>query len=342
MDLVGCYVTGDAKHGRDVGDICGIDPIGVAATSDREAIYAMDADCVMYMALEEFGIEKPVEEICRLLASGKNVVSTACTTLIYPRAAGDDVLERIEAACEQGGSTFHATGIQPGWAGDILPMVLSGVTGRIDHLLVQEVMDYATYPSPVALFDLMGFGKAPQPVPPFDLEPTQAGAFGAPLLMIADALGATVEKIVYECEIAEAPKDYEIAAGTIGKGTTAGKRYSFTAYIDGEPKMKIEHVTRAGAPVPDDWARGQGWYVTIKGAPNWKLSAEIGIDGQDNNDAACLGASMHAVHAIEPVVGAGPGVKTLVDLPMIVGRGTLGAGVAATPGFWPGDTGLVH
>jgi hypothetical protein len=98
----------------------------------------------------------------------------------------------------------------------------------------------------VALYDLMGFGKEPQAVPPFDLEPTQAGAFGA---------------------------------------------------------------------------------------PNWKLSAEIGIDGQDNNDAACLGASMHAVHAIEPVVNAAPGVRTLLDLPMIVGRGTLGVGVAATPGF---------
>ncbi len=333
MELVGCLVTSDAKAGRDVGDICGVAATGVTATTDKEAIYAMEADCVMYMALEEFGIDKPVDEICRLLASGKNVVSTAATALIYPKALGGDYLERIEAACHEGGVTFHATGIQPGWAGDILPLTLSAVTGRVDFLLIQEVMDYATYPSPVSLFDLMGFGTPQDDIAPLDLEVSQAGAFGAPLLMIADALGATIDKVVFQSEVVLAQRDYEIAAGRIAKGTTGGKHYSFTACIDGEPRIKIEHVTRAGSPVPDDWATGQGWYVTLTGAPNWKLSAEIGRDGQDNNDAACLGASMHAVHAIAPVVEAAPGVKTLLDLPLVVGRGILGKGVAATPGF---------
>ncbi len=333
MELVGCYVMSGAKDGVDVGDICGIGPIGVKATTDKEAIYAMDADVVMYMALEEFGIEKPVDELCRLLSSGKNVVSTATTALIYPKAAGGDYLGRLEAAAQAGGTTFHATGIHPGWGGDILPLTLSAVTGRIDFLLMQEIMDYSSYPAPVAMFDLMGFGGEPHDIPPTELEISQVASFGAPLLMMADAMGATIEKVVYQQEIAVAQEDYEIAVGTIRKGTTGGKRYSFTAYIDGKPKLKIEHVTRAGAAVPADWPEGQGWYVTITGAPSWKLSAEIGRDGQDNNDAACLAGAMHAVHAIEPVLAAKPGVKTLADLPMIVGRGILGKGVAATPGF---------
>lgn len=333
LELVGCYVMSDAKNGRDVGEICGIDPVGIAATTDREAIYALKADVVMYMALEEFGIEKPVSEICRLLESGKNVVSTATTALIYPKAAGSDVLARIEAAAQKGGVTFHATGIHPGWGGDILPLTLSAVTGRVDFLLMQEIMDYSSYPAPVAMYELMHFGGPPQNVPPTKVPLEMVGAFGAPLLMMADAMGGTIEKIVYEQEIAVAQEDYVIAVGTIKKGMTGGKRYSFTAFIGGVPKLKIEHVTRAGAPVPDDWPQGQGWYVTITGAPNWKLSAEIGIDGQDNNDAACLAGAMHAVHAIPYTVEAEPGVKTLADMPMIIGRGLLGKGVAATPGF---------
>ena len=214
MELVGCYAMSEDKNGRDVGDICGVGPTGITATTDKEAIYAMDADCVMYMALEEFGIDKPVEEICRLLASGKNVVSTAATALIYPKAAGQENLEKIEAACRAGGTTFHATGIQPGWGGDILPLVLSGVTGRIDRLLIQEIMDYSTYPSAVSMFGLMGFGKTPQPVPPTEVDIGQIGSFAAPLMMIADALEAQIEKVVYQCEVVAAEDDITIAAGS--------------------------------------------------------------------------------------------------------------------------------
>ncbi|MFC3172626.1 dihydrodipicolinate reductase [Novosphingobium bradum] len=333
FDLVGCYVMSEAKAGKDVGEICGVAPTGVLATTDKEAIYAMEADVVLYMALEEFGVEKPVEELCRLLASGKNVVSTATTSLIYPKAAGAGVLERLEAACREGGTSFHATGIHPGWGGDILPLTLSAVTGRIDRLVMQEIMDYSTYPAPVAMFQLMGFGGPAHNVPPTDVPIEGSGSFGAPLLMIADALGATIEKFVFQMQTIPAPEDMVIAAGTLAKGTVAGKRYSFTAIIDGEPKLTIEHVTRAGAPVPADWPEGRGWYVRIEGAPSWKLSAEIGLDGQDNNDAGCLAGAMHAIHAIPYVLEAEPGVRTLTDLPMIMGRGILGKGVSGSPGF---------
>lgn len=333
MELVGAYAVNPDKNGLDVGDICGADAIGVKVTTDKEAIYAMDADCVMFMALEEFGHDKPVDEICRLLASGKNVVSTATTSLIYPHCHGAEIVDRIEAACREGGTSFHGTGIHPGWGGDILPLTLSSVTGRIDFMLIQEIMDYASYPAPVAMFDLMGFGGEAHDVPPTQVSLEQARAFGAPMLMIADALGAKIDHLIFQQEVVRAPADYEIAVGLIRKGSLAGKRYSFTAVIEGKPKIKIEHVTRAGAPVPDEWATGQGWYVTIKGAPNWRLAAEIGIDGQDNNDAACFAGAMHAVHAIPYVVAAEPGIRTLIDLPMIMGRGILGKGIAASPGM---------
>ncbi len=40
--------TATAKAGRDVGEICGIDPVGVTATDDVDEILALDADCVVY------------------------------------------------------------------------------------------------------------------------------------------------------------------------------------------------------------------------------------------------------------------------------------------------------
>ena len=50
LTLVGALVYDPTKAGRDVGEICGIGPIGVGATDDRDAILALDADCVLYMA----------------------------------------------------------------------------------------------------------------------------------------------------------------------------------------------------------------------------------------------------------------------------------------------------
>ena len=77
LTLVGALVYSEDKDGRDVGEISGIGPIGVRATTDRDAILAMDADCVLYMAQGEMDPAGAIADICAILRSGKNVVSTA-------------------------------------------------------------------------------------------------------------------------------------------------------------------------------------------------------------------------------------------------------------------------
>jgi len=320
LELVGALAYDPAKDGKDAGEHCGAAASGVAITTDPEAIIAMQADCVLYMAKGEGKRDQVLDDVCRLLASGKNVVSTALTELIYPKACGEDVEARLEEACRQGGVSFHATGIEPGWASEVLPMAISGVLRRIDHLLVQEIMDYSTYPS-AEMMASMGFGAAPEPVPPTSLPITMAGAFGAPLLMVADALGATIEDVIYECEVAEAPSERVAGGVTIAAGTTAGKRYRFSAVINGRKAMTVEHVTRMGDDIAPEWPQGRGWHVTIEGAPSMKLACEIAFQGEDANDQACLATAMHGVHAIAPVCAAKPGISTFLDLPQIVGRG---------------------
>ena len=104
LELVGAYVYSTEKHGRDIGDICGITATGIIATSDRDAILAMDADCVLYMPQGEGNPKAAIADICAILASGKNVVSTALTALIYPISLGQEVVDAITAACKQGKS----------------------------------------------------------------------------------------------------------------------------------------------------------------------------------------------------------------------------------------------
>jgi hypothetical protein len=323
LKLVGTYVHSAAKAGRDVGQLCGLGPIGVVAGNDKSAIFEMDADCVLYMAQGEANPDATIDDICRLLASGKNVISTALTVLIYPKAAGAQICERIELACRAGGTSFHGTGIEPGWAAEVLPLTLSPLCRRIDSILVQEIFDYATYPSVEMLFGVMGFGKPGQSVPPIALSPGQGGAFLAPLMMVADALGATIEGVIYRCDLAFADRAYDVSAGHIEAGTVAGKRYSFTAMIGGRPALTVEHITRLGAHIAPEWPTGRGWHVTIEGKPSMVLRAQIGADSDDQNDQACLATAMHAVHAIVPVCAAPVGIRTFIDLPLVLGRRAL-------------------
>ena len=323
FELVGAYVYGEDKAGRDLGEICGVAPIGVTATRDRDAVLAMEADCVLYMPQGEGDPQRAIADICAILASGKNVVSTALTALIYPISLGQGVVDALSAACRQGGVSFHGTGIEPGWGSEVLPLAMSPLFRRIDSLLVQEILDYSTYPSAMMLFDGMGFGRPPQPVDRVPVPIHQSGAFGAPLLLLADAFGAAIDEMYYECELALAERDFDVTAGRIAAGTVAGKRYSYTAVVKGRPAMKIEHVTRLGEDIAPHWPRGRGWHVTVQGSPNMTLQSTIDPDGGDENDAACLATAMHAVHSIAPVCAAEPGIRTFLDLPTIVGRNIL-------------------
>jgi len=323
LELVGALVYDDAKAGRDVGEIAGIGPIGIVATRSPDEILALEADCVLYMAQGEMNPMGALDDICRLLASGKNVVSTAVTAYIHPRSAGARVVERLEDACRVGGVSFHGTGIEPGWAGEVLPLTMSGLFRRIESILVRELLDYSTYDNAGMLFDVMGFGRPPDAKVPMADPALSGGPFRAPLLLVADGLGATVDDFVYTREVAVADRAFEIPAGRIDAGTVAAQRFRYSAIVEGREAISIEHVTRLGADQAPDWPTGRGWTVDIDGDPSMRLEARIAVRGEDENDQGLLGTAMHAVHAIAPVCDAAPGIRTFLDLPMIVGRHVL-------------------
>lgn len=107
LELVGCYAWSPDKVGRDVGELCGIDPVGVMATDDVGALLALQPDCVVYNPMWQ-----DVDELVRILEAGVNVVSTAA--FINGRGLGPD-RDRISGACGRGGSSMFGTGISPGW-----------------------------------------------------------------------------------------------------------------------------------------------------------------------------------------------------------------------------------
>src|SRR3954451_602300 len=115
LELAGLWVHSDSKAGRDAGELCGVEPLGVIATQDVDALLDLGADCICYTANSDLRPDGVVDDLCRMLASGHNVVNTSFVPLLFPAAAGPGVLDRLEAACHEGGSTLYTSGIDPGY-----------------------------------------------------------------------------------------------------------------------------------------------------------------------------------------------------------------------------------
>ena len=95
LEVVGVRVFDPGKVGQDAGALVGRAPVGVAATDDVDTLIALDADCVLHMPSR-----LDVDELCRVLESGKNVVST-CSEL-YPISA---VESRTMGLCTENDSS---------------------------------------------------------------------------------------------------------------------------------------------------------------------------------------------------------------------------------------------
>jgi 4-hydroxy-tetrahydrodipicolinate reductase len=329
MELAGVWVSGDAKAGMDAGELCGLPPVGVAATTDADALLALDADAVCYNATADVRLQEALGDLVRILESGKNVVSSSVVFLVEPKGAELGFVEPLQKACAAGGVSCFTSGIDPGFANDVLPLLLTGICERIDSVRVQEVLNYATYDQPTVLFDTMGFAR-PLDHTPLLLQPGILGlAWGGTIRAIADGLGVKVDSLEEWHERVPATETFDVPSGTVEQGTTAGLRFEVRAMIAGEPRIVLEHVTRLREDVAPEWPAppGVGGYrVLIEGSPDVTCELTTAGDGGDENSGGLIVTAMRLVNAIPAVVAAPPGLLGPLDVGIPTGRGLLSGG----------------
>ena len=151
LELVGCYAYSPEKVGKDVGALGGIDPLGVIATDDVDALLALEPDCVSYMPFRP-----DFDHVVRILESGVNLVTTMY--MLAGSGYGDDVHARIEAAAAAGQSSLYASGIYPGHA-PMVALAASAMCSRIDCISVLESLDISGYANE-QMFRAMGIDRA--------------------------------------------------------------------------------------------------------------------------------------------------------------------------------------
>ena len=320
LELVGLWVHSDSKAGRDAGEICGVDPIGVKATQDAEALLALDADVVCYMAHSDVRPGEVVDDLARMLRSGKNVVNTSFVPLLYPPAAGEAFHRQLEDACLEGGTSFYTSGVDPGYGNVGLAIPALAICKEVESVRMMEIVNYDTWDNPFTMFEIMGFSKQ-EPTESLLLSPgSTALAWGPVVAMVAAALDVELDDITEWHEVIRADEDFEIASGTIPAGTISGMRFEIRGMVDGEARIVVEHVTRLRDDDAPEWPQGQGYRIVVEGEPCLKLELELSSHHGDHNHAGCLATAMHVLNAIPHVVEAEPGVLSYLDLPVYSAR----------------------
>src|SRR5262249_9475231 len=102
LELVGLWVHSPSKVGPDARTFCSGPATGVRATNDVDALLAWTADCVCYTATADLRPFEAIEDICRILAAGKNVVSSSVVPLVHPHSFFPEVRDRLADACAKG------------------------------------------------------------------------------------------------------------------------------------------------------------------------------------------------------------------------------------------------
>jgi hypothetical protein len=312
MTLAGVYVHGPDKVGLDAGELCNMTATGMTATDNVDAIVELGPDCVLYMPSTP-----DLDELCRLLASGINVVTT-CGLFHHPATMDPDVRAKVQAACELGGASIHSTGSSPGFITEAVPLVMTSIQRRLNALTIDEYADLSQRNSPELLFDLMGFGRAAGPFEQFRADYLRS-SFGPSLQLVADAVGLPLDTVEASGELATAGRETTIAAGTLPAGTVAAQRITIAGMRGGRPLLQFRATWYCTADLQPAWdVRDTGWHVSVDGDAPLEVDLRMPIPLDRMAAASPAYTANRAVNAVPYVCAAPSGIRSTLDLPQVV------------------------
>ena len=313
MELAGVYVYGADKAGKDAGEIARRERTGIIATNDVAGILALEADVVIHAARLAPPYGSHDADLIKLLAAGKNVISI--NGYSRPQHWGGQRLAALDAACKSGGTTLLGAGLNPGFAGEQLAVVATGVCTQVDHIEVVESVDCRSVRSPDYVFKILGFGAEPDAVDPNDPAwgPSSSlnGMYAEVLAAMAEHLGLRLDRIDTEHRVFPAATDLNVAAGLIAQGRVSHFNWRWHGIVGDEPKLTMSihwymETTHLDDPQPPLWR------IHVRGQPGVRLSVDMEKRAGDTSPTSAeqIAVAGSVINAIPIVCAARPGVMT--------------------------------
>lgn len=310
LELVGLYVYSETKAGKDAGDIAGRGITGVVATRSKDEILSLDADVVIHTPRIQFPYRSHNEDICRLLASGKNLISI--NGHCYPAYHGVGYAGEFETACRKGGTSLFGTGLNPGFVAEKITAAATGICLDIESIQIVETFDVIGVPDHDYVFNILGFGSDPSTL---DLSATgpvselMGGMYSEVIALLIKRLGLSLDCIVADHNADVAPALIPARAGIIREGTVAAIHWRWHGIVEGKRFISL-YVSWAMGSRLTDGDTGNHWKIKIRGKPGIDIAMNLVEPGNTGvkTRAEQYAVAGSVVNSIPAVCAAEPGV----------------------------------
>lgn len=326
LKLVAVVVHSPDKVGKDAGELGDLGyEVGITATDDVDAVLAAGPRAVVYAASGDVRFDAALADVTRAVRAGAVVVTPSLYPLYDHRNAPRELLEPVLEAIQVGCGSLFASGVDPGWGNDVLPLLVSGLGTNVDAIRCQEIFDYSTYEQPESVRYLVGMGQPMDYQAPMLIPSVPTMVWGGQVRLMARALGVDIEDIRETMD--RRPLETTVSTRTMGEfqqGTQGAVRFEVQGIVDGEPRIVIEHVTRIHPSCAPDWPTppsGDGAHrVIIEGRPRIEVTVEATDEGENRSAGGNATAVGRLVNAIDWLVQQPPGLYDALDVPLRPGR----------------------
>jgi len=285
MEVVAAVDTDTRLQGQDLGKLCSLGHLGISVASSTTV-----SDLLR--------ITPQIEEI---LEAGLPVVTT-CEELTYPWITAPEMAARLDAKARDKGVAVLATGVNPGFMMDTLPICLSAVCQRVEAIKVSRIQDAVHRRLPFQR--KIGAGLDPGT---FEAK-RRSGALRhvgltESMHMIGSRFGWKLDHTEEEITPVIAETSFKTPTMTIKPGMAAGVQQIGRAFVGSEERITLIFRASIGERDPEDT-------VEILGEPHIVSTIAGGVHG----DVATCAVALNAVPLI---LKAEPGLRTMIDLPPV-------------------------
>ncbi len=296
--IVGAVDTDPAKIGKDLGEFCGIKHLGTPMSGSLdEAIRGQSARVAILTTVSSLAVLEP--QVAQLAKAKLHIVST-CEELFYPWRAQPKLAQRIDRICRDAGIACVGTGVNPGYLMDFLPTTLSGLCQKVTAVRVWRIQDASIRRIPFQ--QKIGAGLTPAEFEAKRKTGTlRHVGLSESVDFIAARFGWKLDKSTESLEPVMAEQTITSGYKPIAKGMARGVYQVGRGFVGGNEVITLTFRAAVGEPEPYDEVR-------IEGEPTFQSKIAGGING----DIATCAVTLNAARSI---LNAGPGLKTMADLP---------------------------